>query len=170
MNEGSLNVITFEYYCLDSFWHGTHYFFSDIDTVTATFYVLVNTYFLNFRTALLIVLRALAHLIYLVIFNNFLVLTFFFYWTIICFSLDKYSIIIFDAVLHHHLNVVKFLKWSSTTTGLSWFWSMMQNIFTFFPSFVLSRTFPEQVKPFINSFKSYLFCYKCWLNYFLAIE
>ena len=56
----------------DSFWHGTHYLFSDIDAVTATFHVLVNTYFLNFRLALLIVLRAL-HLICLVIFNNFLV-------------------------------------------------------------------------------------------------
>ena len=44
--------------------------------VTATFHVLVNTYFLNFRLALLIVLRALVHLIYLVIFNNFLVFNF----------------------------------------------------------------------------------------------
>ena len=60
----------------DSFWHGTHYLFSDIDAVTATFHVLVNTYFLNFRLALLIVLRALVHLIYLVIFNNFLVFNF----------------------------------------------------------------------------------------------
>ena len=60
----------------DSFWHGTYYLFSDIDAVTATFHVLVNTYFLNFRLALLIVLRALVHLIYLVIFNNFLVFNF----------------------------------------------------------------------------------------------
>ena len=55
----------------DSFWHGTHYLFSDTDPMTATFHVLVNTYFLNFRLALLIVLRALVHLIYLVIFKNF---------------------------------------------------------------------------------------------------
>ena len=54
----------------DSFWHGTYYLFSDIDAVTATFHVLVNTYFLNFRLALLIVLRALVHLIHFVIFNN----------------------------------------------------------------------------------------------------
>ena len=60
----------------DSFWHGTHYLFPDIDAVTITFHVLVNTYFLNFRLALLIVLRALVHLIYLVIFNNFLVFNF----------------------------------------------------------------------------------------------
>ena len=60
----------------DSFWHGTHYLFSDIDAVTATFHVLVNTYFLNFRLALLIVLRAPVHLIYLEIFNNFLVFNF----------------------------------------------------------------------------------------------
>ena len=51
-------------------------FISDIDAVIATFHVLVNTYFLNFRLALLIVLRALVHLIYLVIFNNFLVFNF----------------------------------------------------------------------------------------------
>ena len=60
----------------DSFWPGTHYLFSDIDTVTATFHVLVNTYFLNFRLTLLIVLGALVHLIYLVIFNTFLVFNF----------------------------------------------------------------------------------------------
>ena len=60
----------------DSFWHGTHYLFPDIDAVTTTFHVLVNTYFLNFRLALLIALRALVHLIYLVIFNNFLVFNF----------------------------------------------------------------------------------------------
>ena len=59
-----------------SFWHGTHYLFSDKDAVTATFHVLVNTYFLNFRLALLIVLRALVHIIYLVIFNNFLIFNF----------------------------------------------------------------------------------------------
>ena len=35
---------------------GTHYLFSNIDSVTANFYVLVNTYFVNFRLALLIVL------------------------------------------------------------------------------------------------------------------
>ena len=32
-------------------------------SVTATFHLLVNTYFLNFRLALLIVLRALVYLI-----------------------------------------------------------------------------------------------------------
>ena len=41
-----------------------------------TFHVLVNTYFLNFRLALLIVLRALVYLMYLVIFNNFIVFNF----------------------------------------------------------------------------------------------
>ena len=44
---------------------------------TATFHVLVNTCFLNFRLALLIVLSARFHLIrYLVIFNDFLVFNF----------------------------------------------------------------------------------------------
>ena len=55
---------------------GTHYLFSDIDAVTTTLHDFVNTYFLNFRLALLIVPRALFHLIYLVIFNNFLVFNF----------------------------------------------------------------------------------------------
>ena len=44
--------------------------------MTATFHVLVNSYFLNFRLALLIVLRALVYLIYLVIFSKFLVFNF----------------------------------------------------------------------------------------------
>ena len=62
----------------DFFWYGTHYLFSDKDAVMVAFHVLVNTYFLNFRFALLIVLRTFGHLIYLVIFSNFLVLTFLF--------------------------------------------------------------------------------------------
>ena len=77
--------------------------FSDIDAVAATFYVLANTYFLTFRIALLIVLRVLVHLIYLVIFNNFLVFNFLFFnieQQIIYFSLDKYSLLVFDVVLH----------------------------------------------------------------------
>ena len=85
LNEESLNVTTFRYRCLgNSLWHGTHYLFIDThsgypdidDAVTTTFHVLVNTYFLHFRLALLIVLRALLHLIYLVIFDNFLVFNF----------------------------------------------------------------------------------------------
>ena len=60
----------------DYFWHGIHYLFPDIDAVSTTFHVLVNTYFLNFRLVLLIVLRVLVHLTYLVTFNNFLVFNF----------------------------------------------------------------------------------------------
>ena len=57
-----------------SFWDGINYLFLDIiDAMTATFHDLVYTCILNFRLALMIVLRALFHLIYLVIFNNFLV-------------------------------------------------------------------------------------------------
>ena len=60
------------------------YFQIGINVVTATFQVSVNTYFLNFRLALLwlcllIVLRALVYLIKAVIFNNFLVLDFSFF-------------------------------------------------------------------------------------------
>ena len=55
----------------------TSYLFSDIiDAATTTFNVLVNTYFLDSRLALLVVLRAPVHVIYLVIFNNFLVFNF----------------------------------------------------------------------------------------------
>ena len=62
------------------FWYGNHYLFSeDTDAVMTTFHTLVNTYFLNFRLALLIALRALVHLIYIVIFNNFLVSSFSFF-------------------------------------------------------------------------------------------
>ena len=76
--EGSLNVTTFRYCCLGFFlaWNPL-FIFRYIDaSVVATFHVLVNIYFLNFRLVPLIVLRALAHLIYLVIFNNFLVFKF----------------------------------------------------------------------------------------------
>ena len=78
LNEESLNVTTFMYCCMGFFlaWNPLTYLFSDIDAVTTTFHVLVNTYFLNFRLALIIVLRALVHLIYLVISNNFLVFNF----------------------------------------------------------------------------------------------
>ena len=62
----------------DSFYHWTHYLFLDIDAVATTFHGLVNTYLLNFRLTLLIVLRALVHLIYLVIFSNLLVFNFLF--------------------------------------------------------------------------------------------
>ena len=134
----------------DSFKHGTHYLFSDIDAVMATFHVLVNTYFLNFRFALMIVLRALVHLIYLVIFNSCLVFNFpfFNFEHIISFSLDKYSLLIFDVVLHYQLNAFKIPKMSSTTTDLSWFRSTMHKVHS--PSSHLLY-FPElfilQVKP-----------------------
>ena len=83
--EGSLNVTndSFQILLLGilSGIEPSIFIFRYIDAVTATFHVLVNTYFLNFRLALLIVLTALDHLIYLVIFSNFLVFNFpFFYF------------------------------------------------------------------------------------------
>ena len=44
-----------------------------------------------------------------VIFKNFLVflLSFFYFWTIISFSLDKYSLFIFDVALHYQLDTFK---------------------------------------------------------------
>ena len=82
LNEASLNVTIFRYCCMGFFlaWN-PQYLFPDRDAaVTATFQVLVNTYFLSFRLpllwlCLLIVLRTLAHLI-LVIFHHFLVFNF----------------------------------------------------------------------------------------------
>ena len=52
------------------YWHETHYLFSDIDPVTATFHVLVNIYFHNFRLVV--------HLIYLVVLTTCQFLTFLF--------------------------------------------------------------------------------------------
>ena len=66
----------------DSFWYGTHYFVSDIDPVTTTFHVFVNTYFLIFRLALLIVLKAFVYLIYQLIFNKFLLIYFWYCTTL----------------------------------------------------------------------------------------
>ena len=57
----------------------TRHLFSDSVAATATFrlsivfWMVANTYFCHFRLALLNLLRALVHLIYLLIFNNFLV-------------------------------------------------------------------------------------------------
>ena len=67
---------------------------------------------------------------------------------------------------------LKFLKWSSTNTDLSWFWSTMQSTFTFFPSFIgIFQSFSYcKYKLFINSFQFYLFYCKCWLSYFSPIE
>ena len=111
LNEGLLNVTTFIYCCLGFFLAlNLLYFFSEIDAVADTFHVLVNTYFLIFRLALLIVLRAFVHLIQLVIFNNFLVFNF----SVFKFENNsffpgqpKYSLLIFDVVLHYQLNVFK---------------------------------------------------------------
>ena len=79
--------------------------------------------FLNFRLVLLTVLRALVHLIYLVIFNNFLVFNFpsiNFKQQVISFSLlDTYSLLIFSVALHYQLNTFKIPKWPSTSTDLS---------------------------------------------------
>ena len=73
----------------------------------------------------------------IVIFNKFLV-SFFQFRTAISSSLDNYSSI-FNIVTFINQMPVKYLKWSSTTRDLLWFWSTMQSTFTFFPFFVLSR-------------------------------
>ena len=86
--------------------------------VTTTFHVLVNT---QLPLPQLIVLKALVHLIiHLVIFNNFLVFNFPFLILNYSFlSPDKYSLLIFDVVLHYEKMPLEFLKWSSATTVLS---------------------------------------------------
>ena len=80
----------------------TRYLFSGVDAVMVTFHVLDGKHMFQtyFRLALLIVLRALVHLIYLVFFNNFLALNFPFFK----------SSLIFDVVLHYQLNAFKFPK------------------------------------------------------------
>ena len=77
--------------------------------VTTTFHVLVNT---QLPLPQLIVLKALVHLIiYLVIFNNFLVFNFpFLILNYNFLSPDKYSLLIFDVVLHYERMPLKFLK------------------------------------------------------------
>ena len=77
--------------------------------VTTTFHVLVNT---QLPLPQLIVLKALVHLIiYLVIFNNFLVFNFpFLILNYNFLSPDKYSLLIFDVVLHYEKMPLKFLK------------------------------------------------------------
>ena len=114
LNGGLLNVTTFIHCCLGFFLAGNPlYFFSDIDAVAATFHVLVNTYFLIFRLALLIVLKALVDLIQLVIFYKFLVFNFpFFKFENNSFftGQPKYSLLIFVVVLHYQLNVFKIPK------------------------------------------------------------
>ena len=80
LSEGSLNETTFIYCCLGFFlaWHLTHCLFSVQIAIKRRplLMVLVNTYFLNFRLVLLTVLRNLVHLIYLIVFINFLVFNF----------------------------------------------------------------------------------------------
>ena len=75
--------------------------------------------------------------------------------TITSFSLDKYSLLIFDVVqpqiTHDSINDANCIH--------------LLPIFCTFQSFSYCK-----YKPFINSFQSYLFCYICWLNYFSAIE
>ena len=89
----------------------TIYFQIYIDAVTDSFHVLDGKYIFP-QLTLLIVLRALVHLIHLVSFNNFFVFNFPFFQfrTIISFSLDKYYLLIFDVVLHYQLNAVKIPK------------------------------------------------------------
>ena len=139
----------------------------DIDAVTTTFRILVNTYFLNFRLALLIVLRALVHLIYLVTFQC---LTFLFLISNnnLFFSGYLCILLIFDVVPHYQPNVFKIpemIPKISHDFGQRCKVHSLSSHLSYFPElFILS------VKPFINSLQSYLFCNKCWLSYFLAIE
>ena len=85
----------------------TRYLFSDIDAVMATFKVLVIKYvFSQCGTCTTLVLSADCiecscwHNI--VIFNEFL--------TVISFPMDKYSLLIFDVVLHYQLDAFKIPK------------------------------------------------------------
>ena len=55
----------------------------------------------------MVVPRALVNLIYLVIFNKFLTVFFLISNNIIFFSLYKYSLLIFNVVLHYQLNAFK---------------------------------------------------------------
>ena len=134
------------------------------------------TYFLNFRLALLwfclfIVIRALVYLT--VIFNNFLVFSFSFFRfrTIIYFSLDKYSLSIFDVVLYYQENVFKISKMVQYNHRSLMISVKDAKYIHLLPIFRIFQSFSYcKYKPFINSFQFNLFCYQCWLSYFWAIE
>ena len=111
-------------YCwLGFFQHGTHYLFSDIDAVMATFHVLVN----------------ISSTSDLHCFGS------------VCWFLSLNNKFLFPRwAFHPHFRCctplsskmpLKSLKWSTTTTDLSWFRSKMQSTFTFFPSFLPSWSF-----------------------------
>ena len=134
------------------------------------------TYFLNFRLALLwfclfIVMRALVYLT--VIFNNFLVFSFSFFRfrTIIYFSLDKYSLSIFDVVLYYQENAFKISKMVQYNHRSLMISVKDAKYIHLLPIFRIFQSFSYyKYKPFINSFQFNLFCYQCWLGYFWAIE
>ena len=134
------------------------------------------TYFLNFRLALLwfclfIVMRALVYLT--VIFNNFLVFSFSFFRfrTIIYFSLDKYSLSIFDVVLYYQENAFKISKMVQYNHRSLMISVKDAKYIHLLPIFRIFQSFSYcKYKPFINSFQFNLFCYQCWLSYFWAIE
>ena len=134
------------------------------------------TYFLNFRLALLwfclfIVMRALVYLT--VIFNNFLVFSFSFFRfrTIIYFSLDKYSLSIFDVVLYYQENAFKISKMVQYNHRSLMISVKDAKYIHLLPIFRIFQSFSYcKYEPFINSFQFNLFCYQCWLSYFWAIE
>ena len=134
------------------------------------------TYFLNFRLALLwfclfIVMRALVYLT--VIFNNFLVFSFSFFRfrAIIYFSLDKYSLSIFDVVLYYQENAFKISKMVQYNHRSLMISVKDAKYIHLLPIFRIFQSFSYcKYKPFINSFQFNLFCYQCWLSYFWAIE
>ena len=157
LNEGSLNVTTLRSCCLGFFlaWNPLILFIFIDAAMTDTFHVLVNKYFLNFRLALLIVLTARVHLIiYLVIFNNFLVFKshFFLFQTIVFFSPDKYSLFIFDIVLHYQLNAFKIpnmVQYNHRSLMMSVNDAKYIHLLPIFCTFQ-SQLFILQVKPFIQ--------------------
>ena len=139
LDEGSLNVTTFRYFCLGFFLAWSPLFIFKY-AVTATFQVLVNTYFLNFRLALLIGPSALVQLIYLVIFNNFLVFNFpfFNFEQYFPFPWIKYSLLIFDVALHYQLNdfkIPKMVFYNNRSLMISFIDAKYIHIFRTFQSF-----------------------------------
>ena len=132
---------TCRYWCLRFFLVWNPQFIFRYRCCDSHFHVLVNTYFLNFRPALLIVLRVLVHLIYLVIFSNFPVFNFPFFFiskNIFLFPGYKYSLLIFDVELHYQLNAMKVPKMVWYNHRSLMIRSTTQSTFTFSPIF---RTF-----------------------------
>ena len=165
LNEGSLNVTTFRYCCLGFFLAWNPLFIFRYRCCDGHFPCFGKYIFPQLQTCFADCTEGSCSSNIPSNFQQLFSFSFFFFYisnNIISFSLDKYSLLIFNVVFHYQLNALKISKMVQYNHR-SFMISPSSHLSYFLELFI-------QVKPFINSFQSYLFCYKCWLSYFLAIE